>query len=227
MQPSDNSTDDNIGVRAVHTSQRSPSSQLKRATSSTSAPHTSNAASRSDTGRGNAPAHLFSPSKRAKTSHPGGLRTLPSMAKPAGIVSRPGVIDLTRPSKFPTHEGPKRLVIKNLRTTSRKDIDEFYERTWDDLDAALTSNFNMEQPASPLEVLCRGVEAICKRGRGEQLSKHVKDRSKAYLETQLLPMIEKESGPSCVDTLRSVYKYWTQWNEQSVRMPTQMSRTPS
>jgi cullin-4 len=109
-------------------------------------------------------------------------------------------------------------VIKNLRTTSRKDIDEFYEKTWADLDSALTSNFNREQPASPLEVLCRGVEALCRRGRGEQLAKHVKDRSKAYLEKQLLPVIEKESGPGNVDSLRAIHKYWTLWNEQSVRM---------
>ncbi|KIN04970.1 hypothetical protein OIDMADRAFT_115783 [Oidiodendron maius Zn] len=138
------------------------------------------------------------------------------MTKSAGIISRPGTIDLTKHSKFPTHEGPKRLVIKNLRTTSRKDIDEFYDRTWADLDAALTSTFNREQPTSPLEVLCRGVEAICRRGRGEQLSKHVKDRCKVYLEKQLLPVIEQDVGQTNVDALRTVRKFWSLWNEQSI-----------
>lgn len=134
-----------------------------------------------------------------------------------GMNPRPGVVDLTRPSNFQPHTGAKRLVIKNLRTPSRKDVDEFYDRTWDQLDAALTSVFNREQTASPLEVLCRGVEATCRRGRAEKLSIHLKERCKAYLEKQLLPAVERESGSSNVDALRTVHKFWTVWNAQSVR----------
>jgi cullin-4 len=132
-------------------------------------------------------------------------------------IAQHGVVDLTRPSNFQPHTGAKRLVIKNLRISSRKDTDEYYIRTWADLDAALTSVFNREPTSSPLEVVCRGVEHTCKRGRSEQLAAHLKDRSKAYLEKELLPVIERESGSSNVEALRAVYKFWTVWNEQSVR----------
>jgi cullin-4 len=134
-----------------------------------------------------------------------------------GMISRPGVVDLTKPSNFQPHTGAKRLVIKNLKTPSRKDVDEFYDRTWAQLDAALTSVFEGKQTASPLEVLCRGVEATCRRGRSERLSIHLKERCKAYLEKQLLPVIERESGSSNVEALRTVHKFWTVWNTQSVR----------
>jgi cullin-4 len=130
--------------------------------------------------------------------------------------ARPNVIDLTRPSNFQPNTGAKRLVIKNLRTSSRKDIDTYYDRTWDELDAALTSVFSRTSPTSPLEVLCRGVEAICRRNQPDKLFTHLKDRCKVYLEKQLLPTIESEAGPNEVDTLRTVHKFWTIWNEQSV-----------
>jgi cullin-4 len=141
------------------------------------------------------------------------------MARTAGITNRPGVIDLTRPAKFPTQEGPKRLVIKNLKTTPQDTLEAFYKKTWADLDAALTATFERQQPSTPLEVLCRGVEALCRRGRGEQLAKHVKHRSKVYLEKELVPLMEKEAGSDNIGALRAVHKYWNQWNEQSVSMP--------
>jgi cullin 4 len=218
MQPSESLSDNHTAIPSRHSSQQRPSSEDRKRTGSIATQQTSHAPLRADSGRENAnsytPSHV---SKKIKISHPAGnLKTSPNMSKTAGLISRPGVIDLTRPSKFPTHEGPKRLVIKNLRTTARRDIDEFYDHTWTDLDSALTANFNRQQPSTPLEVLCRGVEAICRRGSGEKLSKHVKNRSKTYLEKQLLPVIEKEAGPSNVDTLRAVHKFWALWNEQSV-----------
>ncbi|RDW94768.1 cullin [Coleophoma crateriformis] len=134
------------------------------------------------------------------------------------VNQRSVVIDLTRgslPSNFQPHTGAKRLVIKNLRTTSNKDANEYYERTWNELDNALTSIFAREQPATPLEVLCRGVEATCRRGRAEELFKHLRDRCEKYLDSTLLPLILEQAGSTNVDGLRMVYKNWTTWNEQS------------
>ncbi|KAH6680818.1 Cullin [Halenospora varia] len=118
-------------------------------------------------------------------------------------------------SNFEPHKGAKRLVIKNLRTTSQRDVDDYYEKTWRELDAAVTAVFERQQPVTPFEVLCRGVEATCRHGKAGHLSAHLRDRSKVYLEKQLLPIIESESGTSNVDALRTVHKYWTVWNEQS------------
>jgi cullin-4 len=147
----------------------------------------------------------------------GNLGRSADMSKTLGLGSRPKVIDLTRPpSNFQPHAGAKRLVIKNLRPTSTKSVDEYYGRTWSELDAALTSVFNKRPPSTPLGVLCRGVEATCRRGQAEKLFLHLKDRCKGYLEKQLLPELEKQSGTSNVDALRAVQRFWVAWNEQSV-----------
>jgi cullin-4 len=158
-------------------------------------------------------------SKRLKTSHSSGnlgRSTNTDMSKVMVRGVHPNVIDLTRPSNFQPNTGAKRLLIKNLRTSSRKDIDTYYDRTWDELDAALTSVFDRSSPTSPLEVLCRGVEAICRRNQPDKLFTHLKERCKVYLEKQLLPTVESEAGPNEVETLRTVHKFWTIWNEQSV-----------
>lgn len=79
--------------------------------------------------------------KRQKTVHSlGDIEGLPEMNKGKGVL-RPGVVDLTKgPSNFQPHSGAKRLVIKNLRTpSSLKDVDKYYDVTWNGLDEALTS----------------------------------------------------------------------------------------
>jgi cullin-4 len=108
------------------------------------------------------------------------------------------------------------LVIKNLKATSRQGLDEYYIKTWNELDDALTSVFNREQPKAPLELLCRGVEATCRHGRAEKLSRHLTERCKEFLEKKLLPVIEKTASAYNVDALRSVLLYWELWNRQSV-----------
>ena len=70
----------------------------------------------------------------------------------------------------------------------------------------------------PLEVLCRGVEATCRHGRAEKLFAMLRERCKGFLEGVLLKEVERESatGGDNVGRLRTVWKYWSMWNEQSV-----------
>jgi cullin-4 len=207
MQPPEDISLDNIASTNGSASKRKLSDQQKKSSPSK--------ATRSSISTPASPPA----SKRLKTSHSSGnlgRSTNTDMSKVMVRGARPNVIDLTRPSNFQPNTGAKRLVIKNLRTSSRKDIDTYYDRTWDELDAALTSVFSRTSPSSPLEVLCRGVEAICRRGQPDKLFTHLKDRCKVYLEKQLLPTIESEAGPNEVETLRTVHKFWTIWNEQSV-----------
>jgi cullin 4 len=217
MQSPGDLSDDNIDTHSRPTLKRKLNDNPKKAASSKETRQTSLAPISAS----------LNTSKRLKTSHSAGnLGRSADMSKTMGIGARPKTIDLTRPpSNFQPHAGAKRLVIKNLRTTSTKSVDEYYDRIWSELDAALTSVFNRTQPNTPLEVLCRGVEAICRRGQAERLFTHLKDRCKGYLEKQLLPDLEKQSGTSNVDALRAVQRYWTVWNEQSVwRLHLQVKR---
>ncbi|KAJ8069120.1 hypothetical protein OCU04_002794 [Sclerotinia nivalis] len=157
-------------------------------------------------------------SKKLKTlpsSTSPGLR--PNMNKTMGV-SRPGIIDLTRPSNFQPHTGAKRLVIKNLRVTSPNDREEYFKKTWNELDDALDSVFSSKQPVSPLEVLCRGVESICRRGKekADQLYRHLENRCHTHIKDNLLPAIARNGDSSTVETLRTVERVWGIWRTQLV-----------
>ncbi|CAG8956236.1 hypothetical protein HYFRA_00003616 [Hymenoscyphus fraxineus] len=156
--------------------------------------------------------------KRQKISHTAQvLQEKVDMSKLMGRMLQPKVIDLTseRVSNFQPHSGAKRLVIKNLREGKREDVEKYYKKTWEELDAAITAVFSGQQPKSPLEVLCRGVEATCRHGLAENLARHLKERCKNYLEKTLLPIIETEAGTTRVGALRAVYRHWVVWNNKA------------
>lgn len=152
--------------------------------------------------------------KRFKTSHTPLPRSRSADKAPMG--SRLRVIDLTTPSMFQPSTGAKQLVIKNLKKTSKAQVDTYYKRTWEELDKAVTDLFTKNHPTQPLEILFRGVEATCRHGDADRLYTHLRDRCKVYLEKKLLPKVEKESGTNYTDAVRTVQNYWTLWNEQSV-----------
>lgn len=131
---------------------------------------------------------------------------------------RPEIIDLTkRASAFQPHTGAKKFVIKNLRTTSRaQDVEDYYRRTWAELDTALTAIFSSSQPRQPLERLYRGVEDLCRSGQAEKVYDMLRQRCEDHLHGEVLQKIKADGGNSNVDMLRSVYKHWKTWNTQSV-----------
>ena len=134
---------------------------------------------------------------------------------------RPEIIDLTkRASAFQPHTGAKKFVIKNLRTTSRaQDVEDYYRRTWAELDTALTAIFSSSQPRQPLERLYRGVEDLCRSGQAEKVYDMLRQRCEDHLHGEVLQKIKADGGNSNVDMLRSVYKHWKTWNAQSVNLP--------
>lgn len=180
---------------------------------------TSQATTSSELERGNSsPVQSTLPfTKRLKTSQSAhNIGSPADMSRAQVISSRPKVIDLTNNNNFQPTIGAKKLVIKNLRTKSRQDVGEYYQRTWEELDDTLTSIFEGQPTKTPFEVLCRGVEATCRRGEADKLAVHLRDRCKIYLEKELLPRIENEAGSGNVKALSTVHKYWTLWNKQAV-----------
>ncbi|KAI1417737.1 Cullin-domain-containing protein [Hypoxylon sp. FL1857] len=155
--------------------------------------------------------------KRAKLNNPSDPVHL-RMSKVLG--KRPELVDLTKPpTAFQPHKGAKKLVIKNLRTTSRvSDLDKYYDVTKQELLDALQAIFEQKQPRQPLERLYRGVEDLCRHGDERELYKKLQERCEFYLRNNLHRSIMAEAGPSNVDVLRSTYKHWVIWNAQSTRI---------
>ncbi|KAI6245700.1 Cullin-4A [Erysiphe necator] len=185
---------------------------------SDSVPSTSS--SRSFLKRQNSDLQLNKISKMSCYKHTDAFSSYPSMNKNKNNLTSVNPrttegIDLTRPLSFQPSTGSKRLEIKNLRTKSRRGTAEYYEKIKKDIDSALTSIFANEHPKSPFETLCRGVELLCRRGCAEELFKRYHERIKFYLEKVMLPQIEEETKSLHAETLRTVYKYWMEWNKQS------------
>jgi cullin 4 len=137
---------------------------------------------------------------------------------------RPGtvdLIDLTAPANPPCNppKGARKLVIKNLRTSSRaSELEQFYKKIWDDLEAALAAIFAGRQPSKPFETLYRGVEDICRRGKFEsrKLAEFLSKQCDAYLDDSMLRSISAAAGSGNVDILRSVHAHWVKWGDQLV-----------
>lgn len=133
-------------------------------------------------------------------------------------------IDLTQPSRvsaFQPGKGAKKLVIKNFRSVSRaSELEQFYQKTWEDLEAALQSIFAKQQPKKPLDTLYKGVESLCqylrKTGEESKLYDFLRQRCENYLNEDMAKSIKAGAGASNVDVLSSVHKSWVVWGQQLV-----------
>ncbi|KAM0155808.1 hypothetical protein ACHAPG_005684 [Botrytis cinerea] len=199
--------------RAVDLSSTSSSSPAKRKHRDPQGPNPSSA--NTPPGTSKVDCHSSKKLRPISSSTSPGLRS--NMNKTMGF-SRPGVVDLTRPSNFQPHTGAKRLVIKNLRISSPSDGEQYFQKTWDELDGALTSVFSNQQPVTPLEVLCRGVESICRRGKdkADQLYRHLEQHCHTHIKDGLLPDILRKGDSNSVETLRAVETVWGIWRTQLI-----------
>ncbi|WYZ40124.1 hypothetical protein EsH8_IV_000465 [Colletotrichum jinshuiense] len=129
----------------------------------------------------------------------------------------PEVIDLTQSNSYRPYTGAKKLVIKNLRPAARNEqLEQYYQRTEQELIDALQDVFNGRKPQLPLERLYRAVEDICRRGKDNELQLYETLRRKCeeHLTRDVLRSIKTQGGNTDVEMLRSVLQHWRVWNTQ-------------
>ena len=120
---------------------------------------------------------------------------------------------------FNPHQGPKKLVVKNLRTTPRIDPQQYLEKVWQQENAAMDCIFRSEKEPYSLEELYKGSENVCRQGKAADLYARFRDKVSDHLSTTLRRRIEKESqGASNVETLRTFISAWLTWKKQLVTM---------
>ena len=115
-----------------------------------------------------------------------------------------------------TNGAPKRLMVKNLRTTPRSDPSQYLDKTFKALEDALTAIFNNQQPALSNEELYRGSENLCKLGKAKELWKMLQDRCKRHVSRDLSVPLVGRAGSDSVDLLKDVLEAWSTWNKQLV-----------
>lgn len=122
-----------------------------------------------------------------------------------------------RPASFSPHTGAKKLVVKNLRTTPKIDPEQYFSKTWGQLDASLSAIFNSEKPIYSMEELYKGTENICRQGKAPELYRNVRQRFKDHT-TQTLKanLRSKAEAGTNVEMVASIVDAWALWNRQLV-----------
>lgn len=120
-----------------------------------------------------------------------------------------------RPSTFNANQGPKKLVVKNLRTVPRIDPQQYFDTTWAKEAKALDAILSGNKESYSLEELYKGSENICRQGKAADLYKKLKQK----IETHLADIVRDElcrdiSTSSEVEVLRAFVSAWSTWQKQ-------------
>lgn len=127
-----------------------------------------------------------------------------------GLGKRPEVA-----SGFTPMSGARKIVIKNFRAGSTRaaDVENYYKRTWSDVEDALTSILVGTTPRVPLERVYRGVEDLCRHGEGDKLHSMLKHRCERHLSGEVLSTIREGGFLSDIDVLQRVWSQWAIFNK--------------
>ena len=127
-------------------------------------------------------------------------------------------LDLTKPPVLQPHSGAKRLVIKNLKTStgSNQAAEEYYARAHKELAEGVDAVLEGREQDVTLERLYHGVENICRRGNQDVIYGMLKSKMEGHVNSVILPKIEKNGQGQQIDTARAAFAEWQLWNTKAV-----------
>lgn len=119
---------------------------------------------------------------------------------------------------FQPLSGARKIVIKNLRTSSRTaaDVEEYYQKTWHNVGEALRAILKGKVPRIPLERVYRGVEDLCLRGQGDGLFSLLKHDCERHLSREVLTRIRDGGMVVSTDVLQRVRTQWAAFNKNLI-----------
>lgn len=151
----------------------------------------------------------FSTPKSRRTSEPIDLTGDSPNGSP--LKKKPNV---ARPINKAPHNGLKKIVVHNLRT-SKADPDEYYNRVWGQLDAALSAIFLGEPLPYSMEELYKAVETTCRQDRAPALYEKLCERCTAHTSGRVKETLLQTAGASTdVELLDAVVQAWKTWKKQ-------------
>ncbi|RMZ85556.1 hypothetical protein DV737_g578, partial [Chaetothyriales sp. CBS 132003] len=122
-----------------------------------------------------------------------------------------------RATTFAPHQGPKKLVVKNLRTTPRIPPQQYLDRVWQQQDVSLDAIFSNKKEPYSLEELYKGAENVCRQGQGAELYTRLRHRCERHLETTVRTGLQTEARTASPDDfLASFANAWAVWQKQLV-----------
>lgn len=135
---------------------------------------------------------------------------------PSGTsLKRPGQNGKARPSPFASPIGPKKLVVKNLRTSAGPDLQLYYERVLNKLDISLTAILNNDKMPYSKETLYNEVMIVCRQNKApllyKELDQKLSEHTGNYIKSSLADMMEQRSDR---EPLQGVLEGWATWSKQ-------------
>ena len=153
----------------------------------------------------------FSASPRKSSSEAIDLTTSPN-ASPMRKMVQNGV---SRSSNLAPSNGPKKLVVKNLKRGSGTHPDQYYSDVWKRLDACLTGIFQSENVAYSKETLYNEVMIVCRQNKAPELYQELQNKFTTHVRQHIRsPLEEGLSMMSNVEILSAVIKAWATWSEE-------------
>jgi hypothetical protein len=120
-----------------------------------------------------------------------------------------------RPLAFAPHQGPKKLVVKNLRAAPRSDPEQYFEKVWVQLDVSLTAIFEDERLPHSCEELYRGAENVCRQGKAAETYKRLRERCITFMSKSMKEELKlKAQDSSDTDALKAFVNAWIKWSSQ-------------
>ncbi|PSR78096.1 putative nuclear pore complex subunit Nup192 [Coniella lustricola] len=131
-------------------------------------------------------------------------------ASAKGLGKRPEV-----PAGFNPMSGARKIVIKNFRQSSTRavDVEDYYRRTWADVEEAVKAILTGVRSRVPLERVYRGVEELCRHGEGKKVYGMLKQRCEEHLSREVLGKLREGGSMSDVDVLSRVWNQWSVFNK--------------
>lgn len=145
-----------------------------------------------------------------------------------------GTIDLTKSppagrrrlssvSKVDTsgYTGAKKLVVKNFRTSSKSNPEEYCEKITEQLHDALDAIFAGRPQKVSNEELYRGAENICKMGKASALAGMLDAKCNKHVSHNLKGPLLGQVSEQSTSFLRAVIQQWARWIDQVVSIDPQ------
>ncbi|EXJ55796.1 hypothetical protein A1O7_08726 [Cladophialophora yegresii CBS 114405] len=149
----------------------------------------------------------FGPAKVMKQENLNGTTSQPQNGKPKPVFAAQRI-------PFNPAQGPKKLVVKNLRAAPRLDTRLYFEKTWAEEDKALDAIFGNEKDPYSLEELYKGAENTCRHGHSADLYHNLCNKCEAHLNSLRDKIKREEVTSSDIDCLKTFVNAWQTWQRQ-------------
>ncbi|ETI21355.1 hypothetical protein G647_07701 [Cladophialophora carrionii CBS 160.54] len=149
----------------------------------------------------------FGPAKVMKQENVNGTPSQPQNGKPKPAFAAQRI-------PFNPAQGPKKLVVKNLRAAPRLDTRLYFEKTWAEEDKALDAIFGNEKDPYSLEELYKGAENTCRHGHSADLYHNLCIKCETHLNNLRDKIKREEATSSDIDCLKTFVNAWQTWQRQ-------------